>query len=247
MLSNNFSIVDLTDRLSKDDELKDNLVDLCYHLKMDHASYFVADVMAFHLPCCDTFPDEWKLFYAQEGCAARDPVYVLAGALRTPKFLDDLLRNEVFSEIWIDDAGDCGLQPPRFAIPVPGPCGTKMSVVFHGSEIMKDDAARRRIARKAVAGCRDLHMNVMESYGLYELLDIPQLSPRELELIQLSTEGMRASDISAVLDIATKTVEEGLKNAKKKLGCKTIQQATYAAGVLSLINANMDLVRERLD
>jgi DNA-binding CsgD family transcriptional regulator len=61
------------------------------------------------------------------------------------------------------------------------------------------------------------------------------LSKSEKEVVLLSAQDKSACEIAAILNKSTFTVQKQLDDAKKKLGCNTIQGLTAKAILLNLI------------
>jgi DNA-binding CsgD family transcriptional regulator len=63
-----------------------------------------------------------------------------------------------------------------------------------------------------------------------------QLSPREIEVLKWSAQGKTTYELSAMLGVASATVQFHVQNAKRKLGVTTKTQATDYARRLGLID-----------
>ena len=242
-MQKSFSIAEFTDALSKDCELKEKFSELCDFLDMDYGIYCVVNAFKFHLPACSTYPTDWRRTYQQEGYSARDPLVPLANSHRVPIILDGYEENDDFHDIWIRHAGEFGINQPRLLMPFYGPSKQAIAMVFSGKEIASGGGSRNLFLRKAEQACRDFHEDVMSQFGLDEIQGTGNLSARERQVLELNAEGMRAQDIADTLKISKKAVEEYTRNAKKKMECKTVQQATYVAGVYGMIYPRLNIMK----
>ena len=60
--------------------------------------------------------------------------------------------------------------------------------------------------------------------------DLLKLTPREIQILQMTASGMTAREIAAHFSISPRTVEKYREEILEKLGCKNLSEAT-ATGV----------------
>ena len=63
----------------------------------------------------------------------------------------------------------------------------------------------------------------------------PQLSPRQLEVLQGVARGRTDKEVAKILQLSPRTVEMHVSGAMKALGCATRSEAVYRAGALGLL------------
>jgi DNA-binding CsgD family transcriptional regulator len=63
------------------------------------------------------------------------------------------------------------------------------------------------------------------------------LTDREKQIVELSSQGFIASEISYILSISERTVEEHLKNSRKKLGAKNTNHLIFLASKAGIISS----------
>lgn len=61
------------------------------------------------------------------------------------------------------------------------------------------------------------------------------LSPREVAVLQLASEGLQTKQIAAEFDTSPHTVEKQMKSAREKLGTRTTAEAVTNAALLALV------------
>lgn len=79
----------------------------------------------------------------------------------------------------------------------------------------------------------ELHLKaVLEVYNTEEM---PNLSKREIECLNLTAKGKESPVIATSLGISEHTVRDYLKSVRRKLGCKTLAQAVFKATKMRII------------
>ncbi|MBL1404660.1 MAG: hypothetical protein COC17_00385 [Hyphomicrobiales bacterium] len=103
------------------------------------------------------------------------------------------------------------------------------------SDLELDDWRHKITAEKEILGeiAHELHVKaILEVYSSEEM---PSLSRREVECLNLIAKGKESPVIAIELGISEHTVRDYLKSVRKKLGCKTLAQAVFKATKMRII------------
>lgn len=122
-----------------------------------------------------------------------------------------------------------------FQVPVYGPIGLEGAVSFGGVRINTGPAAQIILSLLATEAFR-------VSRALLEgpAADLPQtLSTREAEVLGWIASGRRHGEIALTLGISDRTVENHLRNIRKRLAVTTTAQAVQAAIRLGVLNPDL--------
>lgn len=229
------TMVALAIKLAHDQERIRRLNEICQSVGCQHALYGFVNAVRFQLPTCTTLPADWREVYFEQAYHMIDPlISVLAGS-RQPQYLSHLESSRDFRRIYIEHAADFGLAPPRVAVPMFGPNGETAACIFYLCDRLEDEAHRRKIMRKCVGLAEEFHDDVMGTYGMRDILNIPVLTEREKHAIFLSASGGSAEAIACEMGISKRTVETHLRNARIKLQAKTQMHAVARAVYLGVI------------
>lgn len=182
-----------------------------------------------------TYRDDWKMHYAQRGFHRIDPTLQKARRSIAPVDWSRLERDDDFRRVF-NDASDFGISDQGLTIPVRGPFGDigGLSVT---SSLPQAEWAKLRSAVIVSLQSVAVHMHdmVIRSDSLSHLLKAPNLSQREIEVLQWISAGKSQQDIADILSISNRTVEVHLRSARHKLYALTTAQAVGRAISMGLI------------
>lgn len=227
------------DAIKQARDVEGAIVSLCDAYSIAHVTYHhaqtVAGKMAIDAPFVrTTYPDAWVARYLLRGYVSVDPI-VREGMLRTLPF--DWSEVEVGAEC-IDlftDFQTHGLGANGYSIPIVDKAGRRALLSLNAYPAETEWAARvhdhqqdwlelaHAVHRKAV----------VELYGDHD--PVPQISPRELEVLYWVGQGKESKDIGIILDISEHTVRSYMRSVRFKLDCSNLTQAVAKAMSLRLI------------
>lgn len=187
------------------------------------AGFYVALRVGFSFPDDDlnALPENWVEFYTAQGLVVHDPalkwVYGHLGATR-------------MAEIDLPDPQMVRAKEAAFGLAH----GAVVSVMNPGDRGRRSYGLFYRADRAFSAG---------DLTALQELLGRlhsgntgePALTAAEIEALQMQAAGLRLKQIAGNLNISESAVKARLNNAKKKLGAKTLTQATSIASSRRLL------------
>ncbi|MBD3785912.1 MAG: autoinducer binding domain-containing protein [Sphingomonadales bacterium] len=228
-------LIDLGASPYSDGVFEDFLRQVCERLELDHAAYAGINPVSQTIHGFVTYPEAWKKHYAEKGFDRIDPTLEFAARSIAPVDWQRLATHPNFERVF-SDAEDFGIGRMGMTIPVRGPYGDigMLSVSARvGPERWKLQSEKVAADLQSVAV--HLHDTVMRSDDLSRVLRHPQLSKRELEILQWTAAGKTQHDIGEILSISHRTVEVHLKSSREKLYALTTAQAVARAIALRLI------------
>lgn len=204
--------------------------------------------LGLHLPDGDagkpvlitSYPTGWTDHYMDRHYYAVDPV-VLHGARSVLPFTwgtsDMVSQLQGKQKLLFDEAGEFGIRR-GFTVPIHGHGGEFAGLTIAGDEADKPflEKVRRFQHHLHVIA---LHYHAQVGKVLRDGRAVPevvQLSGREGECLLWMSKGKSAWEVSMILGISRNTVLYHLKNAKRKLGVYTKNQAVVKAILLRLIS-----------
>jgi len=228
-------IIDLGALPGGDSPFDEFLSQICDRLGFDHAAYAGTNPVQGTIHGHVTYPEDWKLHYSKKGFHRIDPTLTTAGRSIAPVDWSRLERDEKFTRVFTD-ANDFGIGDRGLTVPVRGPYGElgmlSVSRACPSAEWAKLVA---HVIGDLQSAAVHLHDTVMRSDALSRALRHPQLSSRELEILQWVAAGKSQQDIGDILSISHRTVEVHLRSAREKLFALTTPQAVGRAIGLGLI------------
>lgn len=229
------SLVDLSQMPSGQQDYVDRLDHICGALGLDFASYASANPVSGKVHAFTTYPNQWKTHYMEEKFHLIDPTLRAASRSIAPVDWNRLSADEDFQLVF-NRASDFSLPNCGLTIPVRGPYGDiglfSVTASMHSSawKIHKGNVIQS-LQSLAV----NLHDTVMRSEPLTNALHQPNLSKREVEILQWTAAGKSQQDIGDILSISARTVEVHLRSSREKLCTLTTAQAVGRAVSLGLI------------
>jgi DNA-binding CsgD family transcriptional regulator len=208
---------------------------LCERLGVEHATYFSANPVSGTMHGFTTYPDDWKEHYISEGLQDYDPTLRSAARSVAPVDWKRLQRDENYTRVFCD-AQDYGLPDQGVTVPIRGMFGE--IGLLCACATMKDQewhSLRRDITGDLLSNAVHLHDTVMNSDPLLKALRQPNLSRREVEILQWVAAGKSQQDVGDILSISPRTVEVHLRSAREKLCTISTPQAVGRAVSLGII------------
>lgn len=182
-----------------------------------------------------TYGDAWKMHYVEHGFHRIDPTLQKARRSIAPVDWSRLERDEEFRKVF-NDASDFGISDQGLTIPVRGPYGD-MGGLSVTSSLSRTEWTKLKssviVSLQSVAV--HMHDMVIRSDSLSHLLKTPNMSQREIEVLQWISAGKSQQDIADILSISNRTVEVHLRSARHKLYALTTAQAVGRAITMGLI------------
>jgi DNA-binding CsgD family transcriptional regulator len=209
-----------------------------FHYGLDNATYHLGQLPAIAVDgpyVKSTYPPAWLTRYLLQGYTRVDPVVIEGFARTLPFDWRDLTMTQKAEALFADFVAH-GLSAYGYSVPVLDRNGRR--ALFSVNAAMEETAwdafvAAHRSGWSEIAHA--LHRKAMaEIFG--EGIEIPRLTPREMEALILTADGKTAKEIGRILDISDRTVEAYLLSARHKLGAENTVKAIAKAVKLRIIN-----------
>jgi len=190
-------------------------------------------------PAMSTMRRDWIEYYADRRYDLDDELvaHVRAGRFDPKFYRTSDARNFGRPEI-MHEAREAGMNT-GFLVPLPGPWGDHLPAagIVMGSSLGDVEAARitRDHAPNLIALAHVLHTS-MSGELLRRRAGAAPLTGRERDCLQLTANGMRIARIADRLMLAEATVSLHLKNARKKLGARSLPEAVARAMIYNQIH-----------
>jgi DNA-binding CsgD family transcriptional regulator len=146
-----------------------------------------------------------------------------------------LNRDQNFRKVF-DPAREFGIGDKGMTIPIRGPFG-EFGMLSVTRDCSKKEwiSLRDNVMIELQQAAAHIHDHVMRSEPLSRYLHHPNLSKRELEVLQWLAAGRSQQDVADILNISTRTVEVHVRSAREKLVALTTSQAVGRAIGMNLI------------
>ncbi len=230
--------MDLIDLASTPDGQRDfvaHLNKLCDTLGVEHATYFAVNPISGKMHGFTTYPDEWKAHYVQHSLQQFDPTLRSAARSVAPVDWNRLTSDTNYDRVF-RDAHDFGLPSQGVTVPIRGMFGeTGLLCACTSTTATEWAGLKREIIGSLLNNAVHLHDTVMNSEPLMKTLRHPNLSSRELEILQWVAAGKSQQDVGDILSISPRTVEVHLRSSREKLCTISTAQAVGRAVSLGLI------------
>ena len=232
--------MDLNGLLTDTDQSAD-INDVLFRIRdsygLDHAAYAGSNPVSGRVYGLMTYSEDWQSHYLKSGYYRIDPTLNEARRSIAPVDWTRLDKSENFRRVFAD-AHDFGISDQGLTVPVRGPLGDV------GGLSVTSNLSEREWARLKGEVMRDLqafavyiHDRMMrDDDALMRTLVHPNLSTREVEILQWIAAGKSQQDIGDILSISARTVEVHLRSARTKLNALTTAQAIGRAIGLGLIH-----------
>lgn len=217
--------IDLGALEERDADYNRMLQDLCNRLQLDYAAYATFNGVTGDILGYATYPEAWRQHYLSNNLHLIDPTIRASARSVAPvewsRFEKDKDFHTVFSQ-----ARAYGITPQGVTVPVRGPYGERglLNVTRNCPEAIWREQLRQITGQLQLEAVR-MHDKVQKSAGLRRSLGGPDLSERELEILQWIAAGKSQQDVGDILAISHRTVEVHLRSSREKLGALTTAQA----------------------
>ncbi len=228
-------ILDLSTLPPSENQYTGFLNQVCEKFEMDNAAYAGMNPVGGSIHGHVTYGDDWKNHYVQSGLQVVDPTLHMTQRSIAPVDWRRLERDDKFQRVF-REAHDFGLCDQGLTIPVRGPFGdVGLLSVTRDCSISEWDKLTREVISELQSMAVHIHDTVMSSDSLSHILRHPNLSSREVEIMQWVAAGKSQQDIGDILAISHRTVEVHLRSSREKLYALTTAQAVGRAIGLGLI------------
>jgi DNA-binding CsgD family transcriptional regulator len=181
-----------------------------------------------------TYPEKWIARYLTKGYVSIDPIVRVGFSQRTPFLWSEIEPSAEYAELFQDfHAHGFGLE--GYSMPVSDKSRRTALVSINAKPHSGDWNAYVASHQNGWVKLAQLihNMAIKELYGQHS--PIPQISPREVEVLQWVSKGKGAKDIAAILGISEHTVRSYALTVRSKLDCTNLAQAVAKAARLRLI------------
>jgi DNA-binding CsgD family transcriptional regulator len=226
---------DLNDATNCEGSFSDILFQMREKFGFDHVAYAGVNPINGTTHSHMTYDKAWAAHYIEQGFYRIDPTLTEARRSIAPVDWGRLEHTQNFKTVF-RDAHDFNISDTGLTIPIHGPYGDigGLSVT---SNLQASDWQKLR--QETISDLQSLavyfHDLIIRSDPLSKILDRPNLSSRETEILQWIAAGKSQQDIGDILSISHRTVEVHLRSARSKLAALTTPQAIGRAISLGLV------------
>jgi LuxR family transcriptional regulator, quorum-sensing system regulator BjaR1 len=181
--------------------------------------------------------EPWLSYYLKMGYPADDCVLEECFRTSQPFFWSDIVARGGLSSSAariLKEAREFGLHQ-GFVAPMHRPDSSILAVLFAG-ELTGPNSVVARTASLLLASCyatTGSHLYSTESPSV----GLPRgLTKRQIECLKWSLKGKSSTDISRIMDISPRVVDDHFARACKRLGVRTRAQAVHAASSLGYLD-----------
>jgi len=219
-------------------ELQDAVRAIVEPYGLRHAVYHIMTLPGVDLEnpvLAFTYDKSWVDHYLERNYASLDPVYVAGLRSVLPVEWERLDRSSKRVRDFFSESVDAGVGQSGLSVPVRGP--HRDQALF---TVTSDMGGRDWAAFKS-RHMRDIRMLAHYVHARYLAMvklpheHIPDLSPREIEVLTWAAVGKSADETGVILGLSARTVEAYLVSARYKLASITKAQAVAKALCLGII------------
>lgn len=208
---------------------------ICDELEVEHACF------ASKVPGNDTlvgfatYSEHWRMHYLEQGFHLIDPTLQKMMHAMAPVDWERMRHLDGYAPVF-RDAEDFQIPAMGISVPIRGPFGER-SVLTLATRARAEQWAvqRRAIIHDVQQLSALLNDEIMRSGKVMMHMQRPDLSQRELEILQWTAAGKSQQDVADILSISNRTVEVHLRSARTKLCAVTTVQAVARAIGMKLI------------
>lgn len=184
------------------------------------------------------WPDIWSETYLREGFGAVDPIPRAAMITAMPFTLAELQSGQLGQTLGPEcDAYFAAARAigrgAALIVPIHGPFGYHGIAVFAGPRLDMGPNARACLHLLAIYA----HNRMLTLYARGSPALVPQLTPREVEVLRHARNGLTDDAVATQTGITVRTVRFHFENARKRLGAKTRAEALLLAASHHLLGA----------
>jgi DNA-binding CsgD family transcriptional regulator len=181
-----------------------------------------------------TYPDGWVARYLLKDYVKIDPVLREGITRNFPFDWSEVNINEQAMELF-NDFQNHGLGLNGYSIPITDKVKRRALLSINAKPDAQNWYDHVQLNRNDwINLAHIIHRKaIVELYG--EQDPIPQLSPREVEILHWVSKGKEAKEIAKTLKISEHTVRTYMRSVRFKLNCTNLSQAVAKAAMLHLI------------
>lgn len=181
-----------------------------------------------------TYPESWVARYLLKDYVKIDPV-LREGIIRSLPFdWSEILINIQSMELFADFQSH-GLSVNGYSVPITDKNKRRALLSINAKTTTRNwyDYVQLN-CNNWINLAHAIHRKaIVELYGGQD--PIPQLSPREIEILHWVSKGKEAKEIAIILNISEHTVRAYMRSVRFKLDCTNLSQAVAKAAMLHLI------------
>ncbi len=236
------AISDVLDRTNSIGEIRAALAQSLPDLGVTHAAYCGLappwEDAARTWAVVVTYPDIWIRRYRQKEYLRSDPVVVAGLSAFSAVDWRDLARDERALQLF-EEAAEHGVGPQGLTFPLRGPTGqlALFSVTSDCDASNWDRLKRTRTGDWLTLGMA-LHARMLELAGAKAAGAATRLSPRQIQALQLTANGMTSDAVAQRMAISERVVRAHLQTCRLKLNAANTTHAVARAVQIGLIHAD---------
>lgn len=164
----------------------------------------------------NNFPEDWVAHYTARGYYAYDPIILTAGTHASPFHwfaVGEITRLTPEQKAYLEDLRSWGFRD-GIAIPIFGAKGT--TAYFGAGSKTRDFELDAVDLNQIQLACHFAHKRYLELYGIADA-EIPDLSPREVEVLTWIAKGKSAAVIAEILGVTDHTIDTLTRRIYQKL------------------------------
>lgn len=225
----------LHDATQSDELYASYLRNVCETLGFDDAAYAGINPAGGTMHAYVTYSDDWQQYYQDQKLHTIDPTLHTSMRSVAPVDWGRLKKDQNWRKVF-ENASDFGVSSRGVTVPVRGPYG-EFGMLSVSSDCSESHwkSHKRSVMTDLQLMASHIHDHVMGSEPITRFLHHPQLSDRELEILQWIAAGKSQQDIADILNISNRTVEVHLRSSRNKLFALTTAQAVGRAVGMELI------------
>lgn len=185
------------------------------------------------------YPREFSAHYLKEDLKAIDPTLRLSFESINPLLWQDIEAGADKREQRVfHDSSDFGIKR-GVTVPIHGPYRVLSTLSVSSDLSQKEfDAMLPRVVPQLEQIAKAVHIHMLERPDFGPAAPPPQLSQREKDVLSWTSAGKSSWEISQILSVSEKTVEQHLANIRKRLGVYKTVHAVIKAYMLGLIESD---------
>ncbi|MEO1562859.1 MAG: autoinducer binding domain-containing protein [Pseudomonadota bacterium] len=207
----------------------DNIKNSC---EVDHVAYCGLDPTRNSAFGAVTYSNDWKKYYSDNNLIAQDATLHMAMRSIAPVDWQALSRFDGHEDV-MTAATEFGINGEGVTIPIRGPFG-EIGLLSVNRDVSRKEW--EKLLKHTLGNLHkfavNLHDHIMSASTAIPFIRDPQLSKREMEVLQWVACGKNQQDIGVILGISPRTVELHLRSCREKLNALTTTQAV-ARGITS--------------
>jgi DNA-binding CsgD family transcriptional regulator len=229
------ALFDLSTQSTTADPVGQMLKRLCATLELDHAAYAGISTFDQSVHAIATYPEGWKQHYLTHSLHLQDPTLRFAVRSVAPVHWDRLRQVQGFRRVF-GQARDFNIPDQGVTIPVRGRFGDiGMLSVARDCSVAEWEKLGARVMEALQTNAALIHDTVMRDAHVFRATHVPNLSAREIEVLQWTAAGKSQEDVADILTLSIRTVEVHLRSARAKLGALNTAQAVARAVGMGVI------------